>query len=73
MTADVKAIATKMEVTLIVCLIADIEVRSVGSNVKQYEQACAKFGIELFKYPIVEMAPPKDLQVWNDDVVQKVV
>lgn len=62
--ADVKAMQS-MGITLIICLISEIEVRSIGCNPKKYDAACQKFGIELFKYPIVEMAPPKDLDLWN--------
>lgn len=72
MKADVRHLAVNHGITLIVCLIQDIEIRSIGGNVKEYEAACAKHGVELFKYPIVEMAPPKDLQEFNDRVVSKV-
>ena len=58
---------------MIVCLIADIEIRSLGVNLKDYEMYSKKLGIELFKYPIVEMAPPKDLREWNETVVNKIV
>lgn len=60
-------------VSMIVCLLSDVEVRSIGANVKQYEAACAKWGIRLFKYPIIEMAPPPDIPKWNQEVVQVVV
>ena len=38
-TTDVKAMAN-MGITLVICLIADIEIRSIGCNVKQYDAAC---------------------------------
>lgn len=69
---DVRAMQG-MGITLVICLIADIEIRSIGCNIKQYEASCQKSGIELFKYPIVEMAPPKDLNIWNEQVVLKAV
>ena len=52
-------------ITMIVCLLSDVEIRSIGTNVKHYEAACLKFGINLFKYPIIEMAPPSDIAKWN--------
>jgi hypothetical protein len=52
-------------VSMIVCLLSDVEIRSIGANVKQYEAACLKYGIHLFKYPIIEMAPPSDIPKWN--------
>ena len=60
-------------VNLIVCLIADIEIRSLGVNLKDYQLYCNKLGIELFKYPIVECAPPQNLEEWNQTVVNKIV
>ena len=59
-------------ITLIVCLLSDVEIRSIGANVKQYESACLKYGVTLFKYPIIEMAPPSDVTKWNQEVVEKV-
>ena len=55
------------------CLLSDCEIRSIGANVKAYETACNKNGIELFKYPIIEMAPPTDLDQWDKQVVFKLV
>lgn len=63
-TADVRAMS-QQGITLIICLISDIEIRSIGCNIKKYSQACTTNGIELFKYPIIEMAPPNDLDKWN--------
>ena len=56
-TLDVANFAER-GITLIVCLLSDVEIRSIGANVKEYEAACQKMGVELFKYPIIEMAPP---------------
>ena len=58
-----------MNINLIVCLIADIEIRSLGVNVKDYDRYSIQNRIELFKYPIVEMAPPKNLDEWNETVI----
>jgi len=49
-----------LDITTIVCLLNDYEVRSVGCDVKKYAESCSKQGIELIKYPIIEMAPPED-------------
>ena len=57
---DVKNFALS-GIKLIVCLLNDYEIRSIGCDVKKYEKACLKNGIELFKYPIIEMAPPEDV------------
>lgn len=57
---DVAVFAQK-GITLIVCLISDVEIRSIGANAKEYESSCLKNGVELFKYPIIEMAPPSDI------------
>ena len=58
---DVKNFAELAQVKLIVCLLNDYEIRSIGCDLKKYEAACLKNGIELFKYPIIEMAPPEDV------------
>ena len=60
-------------VTLIVCLLSDIEIKSIGTDVKAYAPISLKCGIEFFQYPIVEMAPPSDMVKWNCEVVSKVI
>ena len=55
------------------CLLSDVEIRSIGANVKDYESSCLKNGVELFKYPIIEMAPPEDIPKWHQEVVSKVL
>ena len=55
------------------CLLNDYEIRSIGCDVKKYEKACVASGIELFKYPIIEMAPPEDVALFHTDVVTKVL
>ena len=40
---------------------------------KKYEQACQANGIELLKYPIIEMAPPEDVAQFHVDIVEKVL
>jgi cyclin-dependent kinase inhibitor 3 len=47
--------------------------RSIGVNVKDYQASCDKLGIELFKYPIIEMAPPEDLAKFHSEVIEKVL
>ena len=65
MVLDVNAMS-QIGITLIICLISDIEIRFIGCNSKKYNQACIANGIELFMHPIVEMSPPKDLDAWNE-------
>ena len=55
------------------CLLNDYEIRSIGCDVRKYESACANNGIELFKYPIIEMAPPEDIEKFHQEVVIKVL
>ena len=57
-------------ITMILCLLSDVEMRCIGTNVKNYEQACAKIGIKLVKYPIIEMAPPSNISKQHSEVVQ---
>lgn len=56
----------------IVCLLNDYEVRSVGCDVRKYESACLEAEVTLIKYPIIEMAPPSDLQQFHADLVARV-
>jgi protein-tyrosine phosphatase len=49
-----------------VCLLNDYEVRSVGCDIKKYEEACVKQSVDLIKYPIIEMAPPEDLNTFHE-------
>lgn len=46
-TADVSSMRS-FGITLVVCLISEVEVRSIGCNFKKYEIECLKQGIELF-------------------------
>lgn len=61
---DVEYFASK-GVKLIVCLLSDFEVRSIGCKVPDYEEACNEFQIKLLKFPIIEMAPPENLEQFN--------
>ena len=70
---DVRNFAQLSKVKLIVCLLNDYEIRSIGCDVKKYEKACKDNGIELMKYPIIEMAPPEDVAQFHLDVVEKVL
>ena len=72
-TIDVANYARVSNVKLIVCLLNDYEIRSIGCDVRKYESACANNGIELFKYPIIEMAPPEDIEKFHQEVVIKVL
>jgi protein-tyrosine phosphatase len=47
--------------------------RSIGVNAKDYRLSCDKLGIELFKYPIIEMAPPEDLIKFHHEVIEKII
>ena len=38
----------------------------MGCDVKKYEESCNKQGVELIKYPIIEMAPPEDPKSFNE-------
>lgn len=60
-------------VNLIVCLLSDTELRSVGVQIKDYQKACDKCDIQLFKYPIIEMAPPTDIQAFHTDVIDVII
>ena len=55
-----------LDITTIVCLSNDYEVRSVGCDIKKYEEACVKQSVDLIKYPIIEMAPPEDLNTFHE-------
>ncbi len=47
----------------------DSELRHLGVNVKDYKLACEKIGIVLYQYPIIEMAPPEDLNAFKLEVI----
>ena len=52
-------------VSLIICLLNDYEVRSVGCDHVKYQKACTKHEITLLKYPIIEMAAPEDVNSFH--------
>jgi protein-tyrosine phosphatase len=56
-------------ITKIVCLLNDSELRHLGVNVKEYRASCEIHGIIFYQYPIIEMAPPEDLEAFKRDVV----
>ena len=58
-----------MGVTLIVCLLNDYELRTVGVDAKKYEKACDSHNIKLLKHPVIEMAAPPDLSVFHEYVI----
>ena len=59
-------------VSLIVCLLNDYEIRSVGCDHVKYQKACQKYDVELYKYPIIEMAPPDDVKSFHDLVIMSI-
>ena len=61
------------DIKLIICLLNDYEIRSIGCDVKKYEKTCQENGVELLKYPIIEMAPPEDVAQFHVEVVTKVL
>lgn len=70
---DVTNFRQTHNIGLIVNLLNDYELRSIGVNVGKYESACIKNEIEFFKYPIIEMAPPEDLPKFDVEVIQKIL
>ena len=56
-------------ISLIICLLSDSELRSLGLNPKYYQSACDLQSIVLYKYPIIEMAPPSDLSLFHTEVI----
>ena len=70
---DVRDFAIANGIKLIVCLLNDDEMRSIGCNPEEYEKACADNGVELMQYPMVGSSPPEDLAQFHADVIQKVL
>lgn len=58
-----------MGASLIVCLLNDYELRTIGVDVKKYLKACESSGIRLLKYPILEMAAPTDMASLHSEVI----
>jgi hypothetical protein len=54
---------------MIVCLLNDSELRSLGVQVKDYKIACEQLNVTFFQYPIIEMAPPDDIYLFKQDLV----
>jgi protein-tyrosine phosphatase len=67
--ADVDNFRVQSNITLIVCLLNDSELRTLGVNVKDYKAACDKSGVIFYQYPIIEMAPPEDILAFKTDVI----
>lgn len=68
--ADVEHFRVVGGVTLVVCLLNDSELRHLGLNVKDYKLACEKAGVRLHQHPIIEMAPPDDLDGFRINVIK---
>ncbi|CDW77542.1 dual specificity protein phosphatase [Stylonychia lemnae] len=69
---DIEAYANQ-GINLIICLLSDSELRSLGLKVPDYELACDRSNVILFKYPIIEMAPPENLEQFHKEVVEVIV
>lgn len=71
--ADVETFKQGQEITLILCLLNDSEMRHLGVNVKDYKDVCEKQGIIFYQHPIIEMAPPDDLQAFKTEVIDIII
>lgn len=69
---DVEQFRSLSGITLVVCLLNDSELRSLGVVVKDYRAACEAQGVHFFQHPILEMAPPEDLASFKAEVVDMV-
>jgi hypothetical protein len=70
---DVDYFRSVSGVTMIVCLLNDSELRHLGVQVKDYKAACERSGVTFYQYPIIEMAPPDDLQLFKIEVVDVII
>ena len=68
---DVESLQAR-NIQLIICLLNDYEIRSVGCDHVKYSAACQKYKVELFKYPIIEMAPPEDVAEFHHNVILRI-
>ena len=59
--------------SMMVCLLSDSELRSLGVNPRSYHIACNQNSVKLVQYPIVEMSIPNSLQEFEFQVVQKIL
>ena len=49
---------TKQGVAIVLCLLNDYEIRTLGVDEKLYKKVCLSNGVELVQYPIIEMSVP---------------
>lgn len=61
------------EISIIICLLNDYELRSIGVNVDQYKLTCARLEITFIQYPIIEMAAPDSIESLEANVMAPVV
>jgi len=60
---DVAYLRTSLGISIIVCLLNDPELHSLGLRRAAYEAACQKAGVEMISLPTVEMAPFDSVEV----------
>lgn len=51
---------TKQGVAIVLCLLNDYEIRTLGVDEKLYKKVCLSSGVELVQYPIIEMSVPEE-------------
>ena len=61
------------EISIIICLLNDYELRSIGVNVDQYKHTCARLEITFIQYPIIEMAAPDSIGSLEANVMVPVI
>lgn len=70
---DVEQFRSSQGITLIVCLLNDSELRHLGVQAKDYKSACEKSGVIFYQHPIIEMAPPDDLELFKKEVIDVII
>ena len=51
---------------MIVCLLNNAELRTIGVDSRQYEESCGQLGIELLRFEMIELAPHADIPAFQD-------
>jgi protein-tyrosine phosphatase len=59
-------------INLIVCLLNDYEMRSIGVSVINYKETVNKLDIQFIQYPIIEMAAPDSLESLEEHVLNPI-
>ena len=64
---------SKLNVTTILCLLNDYEMKSIGVNISLYKKLCKEHSINFIQFPIIEMSIPENSYLFYSNIILEIL